>query len=69
MEDNKMENMVYTIMAYDGSEIIDNTLGASRRIKAMDYLEDRYFRDLYKKKRKTRKTKKRRNNLFVRLCG
>lgn len=66
MEDNKMENTVYTIMAYDGSEIVDNTLGASRRIKAMDYLEDRYFRDLYKKKRKT---KKRRNNLFVRLCG
>lgn len=40
-----MRKTVYTIIAYDGSEIIDNTLGASRRIKSMDYLESRYRRE------------------------
>ena len=43
----EVDNMekTYIIIAYDGTEVIDNTPEADVRISAMDVLEERYKRE------------------------
>lgn len=58
----------YIIIAHDGTEVIDDTPEAAKRINAMDYLENQYKRE-YQYNVKQRKLLK---NPFYRLaclCG
>lgn len=59
----------YILIAYDGTEVIDNTPDAERRVMALDSLEKQWKMEMQERKKKVRTRQRQSLWKLASFCG